>query len=160
MAALSDRRTARERVTKAFEAQLERLMPADESVPLRGRTFREWEDQADEFDRTVTATLLEELAALQGSAQVQDGGRCPHCGSERVYLDRRIQKQTEVRTHHGVVVVQRQSCRCRCCDRTFSPSGPGLGSAAGGRGAVAQGGAAGGPGGGDAPLRSGGAGPQ
>jgi hypothetical protein len=158
MAALTNRKEARERVLKAFAAKLDELLPADESVPLDGQTFREWEEQADGFDRTVTATLLEELAALQASARVQEAGRCPFCGSERVYLDKRVARQAELQTTHGVVVVPRQSCRCRSCDRTFSPSGPGLGPASGGPRAVAQSGAEGGAGGHDADLRPGGAG--
>lgn len=102
MPALRTRQAVRERVMKVLAAQLDRLLPADEAVPLPGQTFREWEDQADEFDRTVTAALLEELAAAQASAQVDQGGRCPHCGSDRVYLDRRgDERQTEVRTNHG-----------------------------------------------------------
>ena len=160
MAALTNRKAARERVLQTVRAKLDELLPAAESVPLRGQTFREWEDQADEFDRTVTATLLEELAALQASAQVSVGGRCPYCGSERVYLDKRASRPTELQTHHGVVVIPRQSGRCRSCDRTFSPSGPGLGPAPGGRGAVAQGGPEGGAGGHGTDLRPGGAGAQ
>jgi hypothetical protein len=160
MAALSNRKEARERLRRVFEAQLDKLVPADESVPMAGQAFREWEDQADEFDRTVTATLLEELAALSASAQVKEGGRCPYCASEKVYLDARQERSTEVRTNHGVVVVGRQSGRCRSCGRSFSPSGPGLGPAPGGGGFVAQGGPKGGAGSGHAHLRPGGAGPQ
>jgi hypothetical protein len=158
MAALTTRQAARERVVKVLMAELDRFLPADEAVPLTAQRFREWEDQADEFDRTVTTTLLEELAALQRNAQVEAGGRCPYCGSARVYLDPRGARPTEVRTNHGVVVIQRQTCRCRSCDRSFSPSGPGLGAAPGGGGAVAPGGPAGGAGGHGTDLRPGGTG--
>jgi hypothetical protein len=139
MPAVTNRQAARERILKAVEAELERLIPTDESLPLRGRTFREWEDQADEFDRTVTTILLQERAAMDASARVQEAGRCPFCGSERVYLEKKDPRKTEVQTPHGQVVLERQSCRCRSCDRTFSPSGPGLGPAGPDAGALAQG---------------------
>jgi hypothetical protein len=160
MAALTTRKAARERLMKVFVAELERLLPADDAGPEAWQTFREWEEQADKFDRTVTAVLIEELAALQVSAQVQDGGRCPHCGSDRVYLEPRAAKQTELQTNHGVVVVGRQRCRCRACHRSFSPSGPRLESAPGGDGPLAARGQEIGAGGHDAQLRSGGAGAQ
>jgi len=121
MAALTDRRAARERLTKMFEAMRDRLIPADESVPLKGGTFREWEDQADELERTLCPVFLEERAALESNARVEVGGRCPHCGSDRVYLIHG-QRRSEVRTTHGQVVMDKQSCRCRSCDRAFSPS--------------------------------------
>jgi DNA-directed RNA polymerase subunit RPC12/RpoP len=139
MAALTTRQAARERILRAVVAELDRIIPSNEAVELRGRTFREWEDQADEFDRTVTAILLQERAALDASARVGEGGRCPHCGSQRVYLEKKDPRQTEVRTPHGQVVLGRQSCRCRSCDRTFSPSGPGLGPAGSDPDALAQG---------------------
>jgi hypothetical protein len=141
MPALTTRKAARERIMKVFAAELERLLPAEDAGPLAWQTFREWEEQADKFDRTVTATLMEELAGLQASAQVQEGGRCPHCGSARVYLEKRGPRPTELQTNHGVVVVGRQSCRCRACHRSFSPSGPRLEPAPGSPGPVAQGGA-------------------
>ena len=53
---------------EVFEQALDRVIPANDSVPLRGRTFLEWEDQADAFDAAVTTTLLEERAALEGTA--------------------------------------------------------------------------------------------
>ena len=122
MAALTDRRTARERLLKLAAQMVDRLIPADESVPLKGGTFREWEDQADEIERTLCPAFLEERAALENNAQASGGGRCPHCGSDRVYLIQG-QRKVEMRTTHGQAVVERQSCRCRSCDRTFSPSG-------------------------------------
>ena len=123
MAALTDRRAARERLMRLAERMVDRLIPADESVPLRGGTFREWEEQADELERTLCPAFLEERAALEGHARAGDGGRCPHCGSDRVYLVRGRRK-VELRTPHGPAVTEQQSCRCRSCDRTFSPSGP------------------------------------
>src|ERR1700691_1488259 len=124
MASLTDRRQARERLRGVLEGLLERFIPSEESKPLRRRTFRGWEDQARVFDREMTAPLLEELASLDQAAQVQKAGHCPHCGSQRVYLVEGSHP-TELQTKHGRVVLQQQQCRCRACDRTFSPSGPG-----------------------------------
>lgn len=123
MAALTDRRAARERLMKLAEQMVDRLIPSDESVPLKGGTFREWEDQADEIERALCPAYLEERAALEVNARASGGGRCPHCGSDRVYLIHG-QRKVEMRTTHGQAVVEQQSCRCRSCDRTFSPSGP------------------------------------
>jgi len=139
MPALTTRKAARERILKAVMAELDRVIPPDESAPMRGRTFREWEDQADQFDRTVTTILLQERAALDASAQVSGGGRCPSCGSERVYLEKKDPRKTEMQTPHGKVVMERQTCRCRSCDRTFSPSGSGLEPAGPDADALAQG---------------------
>jgi hypothetical protein len=140
MASLTDRQKARERLRAAFEAELNKLIPADESLPLRGGKFIEWEDQADELEQTLCSTFLEERAALESSAQVDCGGRCPYCSSTRVYLIKQAQ-QVEVRTPHGPVVLHKQRCRCRSCDRSFSPSRAGLGVAARGA-AQSQGGEA------------------
>ena len=122
MAALTDRQAARERLTRMFEALRDRLIPADESVPLKGGTFREWEDQADQIERGLCPAFLEERAALESNARVERAGRCPHCGSDRVYLIHGHHK-SELRTPHGEVVMEQQSCRCRSCDRAFSPPG-------------------------------------
>jgi hypothetical protein len=129
MASLTDRQKARERLRAAFEAQLDKLLPADESLPLRGGKFIEWEDQADDLEQTVCTTFLEERSALEYSAQADCGGRCPHCSSTRVYLIKQVAK-VEVQTPHGPVVLHKQRCRCRSCDRSFSPSRAGLGAAA------------------------------
>jgi len=151
MAALTDRQGARERLLKVFQAAVDRVIPAEGSGALKGHTFRDWEDQADEFDRTVTAALLEERAALEENARVEEGGRCPFCSGTNIYM-RKEEGKVEVQTTHGVVVVERQKARCRACGRTFSPSGPGLGSAGGSSGPIAQGGRTGGAGGGDPAL--------
>jgi hypothetical protein len=126
MAARTTRHEARQRVIKSFMDSLDRMIPADESVPLRGRTFLDWERQADELRRAVVPTVLQERAALDDHAHVaaDGGGNCPRCGSDRVYLDhggRDVQK--EVISPHGPVVITRQQCRCRACGRSFSPSG-------------------------------------
>ena len=125
MAARTTRQEARERIRAAFEQSLDRVIPEDETRPLQGRTFLEWEDQADAFDQAVTTTLLEERAALEETAHAEAGelGRCPHCGSERLYLQRSQPKNRTIRTPHGEAVLGRQSVRCRSCERSFSPSG-------------------------------------
>ena len=140
MPALTDRQKARERLSQVFQSILDKMIPADEAIPLAGSKFVEWEDLGDEVDRTLVPVFLEERAALEASAQADCGGRCPHCHSDRVYLIKRVGK-VEVLTPHGVVVLNKQRCRCRSCDRSFSPSRAGLGSA--GRGeSLAQGGGA------------------
>jgi hypothetical protein len=138
MAALTDRQKARERLSHVFQSILDKMIPADEAVPLAGSKFVEWEDQGDEVARTMVPLFLEERAALEASAHVDCGGRCPHCQSDRVYLIKQV-GQVEVLTPHGPVVLKKQRCRCRLCDRSFSPSRAGLGPA--GRGQpLAQGG--------------------
>jgi len=158
MPATTTRQEARRRMMAEAMAALDRVIPADESKPLRGGTFAAWEDQADAFARTITTALLEERAALEDSAAVSGGGSCPHCGSERVYLKPQAIRE-EVRTPYGPVVLTQQRCRCRSCDRTFSPSGAGVGTADRGAGVAARG-AADGAGVGDAALRQRGQGDQ
>ena len=140
MAALTDRQKARERLSQVFQSLLDRMIPADEAVPLRGGKFLDWENQGDEVDRTLVPVFLEERAALEASAHADCGGRCPHCASDRVYLVKEAVK-VEVLTPHGPVVLNKQRCRCRQCGRSFSPSRAGLGHAGRG-GTVAQGGGA------------------
>ena len=148
MAALTDRQTSRERLEKVLRGLLDRFIPADESVPMKGTTFRDFEDQADQFDRQLTSAFLEEVAALSEAARVTHAGLCPHCASDRVYLVKHT-RQTELRSKHGMVVLAQQQCRCRSCDRTFSPSGAGVAVADAGADVHAQGGGAGGDGIGD-----------
>lgn len=123
MPARTTRQQARERVLKTMIEALDRMIPPDETAPLRGSTFRDWEDQAAEVRRAVLPTLLEERAALEANARVDEPGRCPHCGSDRVYLERQ-ETTPEVITPDGPVVLARQHCRCRACDGSFSPSEP------------------------------------
>jgi hypothetical protein len=126
MAARTTRREARERIIKSFMDSLDRIIPLDEQVPLRGRTFLDWERQADVMRKAVMPTLLQERAALDGSAAVEAGaaGKCPRCGSDRIYLDHDGEEsQKEVISPHGPVVIAKQQCRCRACGRSFSPSG-------------------------------------
>ena len=144
MAALTDRQKARERLSQVFQSILDKMIPADAAVSRRAgsRKFVEWEDLGDEVDRTLVPVFLEERAALEASARADCGGRCPHCDSDRVYLIKQVGK-VEVMTPHGPVVLYKQRCRCRSCDRSFSPSRAGLGIADRGR-VVSQGGGAGG----------------
>ncbi len=115
MAALTDRQKARERLGQVFQSILDKMIPADEAVPLAGRTFVEWEDLGDEVDRSLVPVFLEERAALEAAAHAECGGRCPHCQSDRVYLIKRAGK-VELLTPHGMVVLNKQKCRCRACD--------------------------------------------
>lgn len=126
MPARTTRQEARQRLRAAFEKAMEQVIPEDESKPLKGRTFLEWEQQADAFDQTVTTTLLEERAALEESALIEAGdlGCCSHCGSKRLYLQQAEANNRSILTPHGEVVVGLQSIRCRACGRSFSPSEP------------------------------------
>jgi predicted Zn-ribbon and HTH transcriptional regulator len=148
MPARSTRQEARARILKAFAAQLEQVIPADETVPLKGATFADFEDQVETLARAALPVALEERAALMENAQVERPGRCPHCGSDGVYLEKE-ETQPPVQSRHGPVVVPKQHARCRACGGSFSPSGAGLGLA-GRSTADAAGGAARGAGGGAA----------
>lgn len=124
MPARTTRQQARQRLIDSFMGSLDRVIPPDEAVPLRGRTFLDWEKQGEQMKRTLIPALLEERAALEDNALVERGqaGHCPHCGSGRVYIERQ-ETVTEVRSPDGPVVITKQQCRCRCCDGSFSPSG-------------------------------------
>jgi len=123
MPARTTRKEARERLLKGMLAAVDRIIPADESAPLRGSTFADWESQADAFKRAVIPTLLEERAALEANALVTDGGTCPYCGSGSVYLEKQTTR-AEARAPDGPVVIDKQHCRCRGCGGSFSPSEP------------------------------------
>lgn len=123
MPARTTRQQARERILKTMTEALDRMIPPDEAVPLRGSTFRDWEDQAALVRRAVLPTLLEERAALEGNAKVEGPGRCPHCSSDRVYLEKQ-ETSPEVISPDGPVLLTKQHCRCRACDGSFSPSAP------------------------------------
>jgi hypothetical protein len=125
MAALRTRKEARERAIGIFMASLNQMIPEDESVALQGRTFRDFELQAQKVKEAVMPTLLEERAALDGQAQVESAGTCPHCGAGRTYLEKGA-VQKEIRSPDGPVVLLQQQARCRACNGSFSPSGAGL----------------------------------
>lgn len=120
MPARTTREQARQRVIAAFMTSLERIIPADESVPLKGSLFRDWEDQAAEMRRALLPTVLEERAALQDNACVEAAGHCPLCGSDSVYL-RKKTTRPEVLTPDGPVVIDKQHGRCRSCGGSFPP---------------------------------------
>ena len=122
MSELRTRQEARERVIKTVMAELDRMIPPIGTGELKGSTFLDWENQAERFKREVMPVLLEERAALDRSAEVRDGGTCPRCGSDRVYLEKET-SQPEVLSPDGPVVISKQHCRCRACGGSFSPSG-------------------------------------
>jgi DNA-directed RNA polymerase subunit RPC12/RpoP len=128
MSALTDRQKAREKLSQVFQSILDKMIPADNSVPLEGRKFIDFEDQGDEVIHSLIPVFLEERAALDAAAQADMGGRCPYCQSTRIYLIKQI-GQVEVLTPHGPVVLKKQRGRCRECDRSFSPSRARLGDA-------------------------------
>jgi len=142
MPATTTRKEARERLLKMFTESLDRIIPPDEGVALRGQTFRDFEDQVDSLRHDVLPTILEERAALEPTAWVECAGHCPFCQSDRVYL-RKGARKTELISPHGRAVLNEQGARCRCCGRSFSPSAAGLGSSGGGPADLAGGGAAG-----------------
>jgi transposase-like protein len=111
-----------------FEGALDHLIPPDESVPLKGTRFTDFEDQVEAFGRAVLPVALEERAALEGNAEVTHPGCCPFCGSGRVYLKKEV-TQPELLSPQGEVVLRKQHARCRACGKTFSPSGSRLGVA-------------------------------
>ncbi len=122
MAARSTRQEARARILATFQAQLDRMIPEDEEIPLKGETFTDFEDQVEGLARAALPVALEERASLEPNAEVQTAGRCPHCGSSGVYLEKQA-TQPEVWSPHGPVVLYKQHARCRSCDGSFSPSG-------------------------------------
>ena len=85
MSALRTRREARERVKRVCSAELDRVIPLGESIPLKGATFLNSEDQV-QLVRAVVPTLLGERAGLEPRVAVQAVGCCPQCGWRRVYL--------------------------------------------------------------------------
>jgi hypothetical protein len=125
MPALTSRAAARKRIQETFARALCQVIPPDEQTPLRGRTFLDFEEQVQEAGRAVMTALLEERAALSAVARQDSPGRCPHCGSERVYLEREATEK-EILSPVGPLRLRLQQCRCRACNGSFSPSGQGL----------------------------------
>ena len=122
MPARITRQQARETARKAFETSLDRMIPEDESKPLKGAKFIDWENQIEQMAQAVLPTVLEQRALLEESAQVEQAGRCPHCGSDRTYVEKQTTRP-EIISPHGPVVIERQQARCHCCHGSFSPSG-------------------------------------
>lgn len=121
MSARSTRQEARARIMAAFAGELDRLIPADETVPLKGSRFADFEDQVEALARVTLPAVLQERAGLEPNARVEAGGRCPHCGSERVYLEK-SETTPAIRSLHGPLSVPQQQARCRACGGSFSPS--------------------------------------
>jgi hypothetical protein len=115
------RQQARERVRQAFEASLDEMIPLDQTKPLKGRRFGDWEDQLEGMIRKISPIVLEGRQALEENARMEQAGRCPHCSSERTYLESQevLQKR---HGPHGVSNVLAQQARCRGCNGSFSPS--------------------------------------
>jgi hypothetical protein len=122
MAATTDRQAARERLRALMEKEIDRLIPADDSVPLKGQVFADFEDQSLELERKLCPAFLEERVKLSDSSHVEAGGVCPFCKSTNVRLEKRESK-VDLITPQGVLPMTQQHARCRSCDRTFSPSG-------------------------------------
>ena len=115
------RKDARQKIQTAFEAAMSKVIPADERMPLRGRRFAEFEEQVEEAGRKVMTEMLQQRAELDAAAWDEHPGLCPHCDSDRVYLE----KQTtirEFRSPAGLLKIRVQNCRCRACNGSFSPS--------------------------------------
>ncbi len=74
MQARRARQEARARILAAFTAQLDRLIPDDESVPLKGATFADFEDQVGTSAQTALPVALEGRAALECNAEVETAG--------------------------------------------------------------------------------------
>src|SRR5262249_27118744 len=118
---------------KTLQVAMDQMIPADESRPLKGSRFIDFEDQVEALGRQLLPVVLEKRAALEPGARVELPGPCPHCGSPRVYL-KGAETQPEVQSPHGPVAIPQQHARCRACGKTFSPSGARLGPA--GRGSA------------------------
>ena len=63
MPARTTRQEARARIMAAFAAQLERVLPADETIPLKGATFADFEDQVETLAQAALPVALEQRAA-------------------------------------------------------------------------------------------------
>ena len=101
MPALKTRRAARERLLRPLQVEVGRRIPADESIPIKGSTFLDFQNMAVKACNEFYTVLPEKCVALSGQAQsVSSPGRCRHCSSPRV---RQIDpgKPTKVRTPGG-----------------------------------------------------------
>lgn len=128
MPATQTRSAARQRILDVTSRALDKVIPPDEGMALRGKTFSDFEDQVEEVGRALMTTLLEERAALDATAWLERPGRCPRCDSDRVYLEKQVTVK-EVLSPAGPLQVRLQHCRCRACNGSFSPSGQGLATA-------------------------------
>lgn len=60
MASLTNRQAARQRVREMFESALNRAIPLDETIPLKGSSFEDFEEVCYEAGRPVLSALVEE----------------------------------------------------------------------------------------------------
>jgi hypothetical protein len=101
------RQEAWEHVFQTVQGWVDRMIPEDQSQPVRDGLFWAWEEMADAFDREATAALLEAWAGLSGQGQRAHPGACPACGCLRTrWLD--ADQQQERPSRPAVVVVPRQ----------------------------------------------------
>src|SRR5579872_66698 len=112
MPSLTSREDARARLQSLFQQALDRFIPSNEQVALRGKTFAEFEEQTYRHGNEVLAAMMEERAKLDEEAVVTTAGRCPYCESDRTYLCADVQHK-EIRSPSGGVSVQVQQVRCR-----------------------------------------------
>ena len=133
MPASTTRQEARDRLLKIALSAIDRLVPSDEKVPLRGSTYADFENQSYEVSDAIVTAMMEERAKLERTAVVEGPGLCPHCGSKRTYLeDKGASVNQEIRSPSGPVLIAKQGARCRACDGSFSPSAPRLAAVRGG----------------------------
>ena len=119
---VDQRNPSRNRILNVAQRVLDNVIPPDGKSTLKGRTFSDFEDQVEEAGRIFMTTMLEERAALDASAWLEHPGLCPHCESDRVYMEKEITIK-EIISCVGPLRVRLQHCRCRACDGSFSPSG-------------------------------------
>jgi hypothetical protein len=128
MPARTTRQAARERLLKMAQAAVDRLVPEDETQPLRGQVFADFENQTYAAGNDLLAAMMEERAKLDQRACAEHAGCCPLCGSNRTYLENESTRK-ERYSPSGPVIVEEQHARCRACNGSFSPTGEGLGVA-------------------------------
>ena len=69
MSARTTRRDARARIPATFTVELDRMIPEEEEKPLKGATFRDFEDQVV---RPALPMVFEERAALEPNARARN----------------------------------------------------------------------------------------
>ncbi len=84
MPAITTRQEARERLLKTALSAIDRLVPADQSVPLRGSTFADFENQSYEVGDAILTAMMEERAKLGRSASVNEPGPCQNLIADRI----------------------------------------------------------------------------
>src|SRR5436190_9223889 len=69
MSARTTRQAARARIMAVMQAELNRLFPEDESIPLKGMRLSDFEDQVEELAQAALPAMVEERAALEPNAR-------------------------------------------------------------------------------------------